>query len=271
MTQNSVNANLLATASVTYFGASSGVGSGANSVSIGGSAGNSSMSGGNNTIIGQQAGVSLAGGGSNTLIGRQAGTSVAGGSSNTLIGSGAGDSISSGSSNTAIGLNAGNTNSTGSNNITIGSNSDVSGTGSTNQIIIGNSVTGTADNQIVIGTSATTIAQLNGAMFSKMSVAAINTTNTMTGSNLLGGIITTNGTGITLTTDSAANIYSSMGSPTVVGTTLTCMIVNTGGINTLGVGSNVTNSLSSTVLAATSTRILKFVLTATTPTFTVYG
>lgn len=151
---------------------------------------------------------------------------------------------------------------TGSLTGTGGASITCSGSGTTCQV----GDTSTASKAVALYKSST------GCVKFSDTVNAQNSTTTIPASNLINGIITTSGSGITLTYDSAANIVAAIPG-CAVGDTIRFSIINTGAANTLAAGTNNT-IVGSTTLAAGTSRHLNLRVTNVsggTEATTIYG
>jgi hypothetical protein len=131
------------------------------------------------------------------------------------------------------------------------------------------------DSQQALGTASTvkfgqTLIQNNPIFL--LTDANINATGTASGTQLFGGIIHCAPAGaMTLTFDTAANIYSAMGSPTFVGATFKCSIVATSGVVTIAGNTGLTTVIGTTTISGDMRNFLFVVTNTSTPTITVYG
>jgi hypothetical protein len=127
---------------------------GSQSVFVGDSAGNFTLTAINSTALGRAALNSLTSGNGNTAIGSQAGLAITSGASNTLLGTGAGILVSTGASNILLGGGAGANITTGTNNIVIGSTISAQSATTDNQLSIQNIIFGTGNS--ATGTTVST-------------------------------------------------------------------------------------------------------------------
>jgi hypothetical protein len=135
-------------------------------------------------------------------------------------------------------------------------------------------------NKIGVTSNGSQVAEFNptGAFVKNNIVELLTATTvagsaTATGAQLFGGIISMTGGGAaTLTLDTAANIYSAMGSPNFVGAAFRCMVISTGGTNTtIATNTGLTLVLGSTTVNNDGRQLIFIVTNTATPTITVYG
>lgn len=118
-------------------------------------------------------------------------------------------------------------------------------------------------------------ASQNGNITFKINPSQYNTTSTISASDLMNGVVKCNPTtDITLTFDTAQNIWNAMGNNDNIGIGISCRIMNYSSHN-VTLSSNDANldisGLVSTVIPANSSRTLFLFVVNTTPTIEVCG
>ena len=209
--------------------------------------------GAGNTATGSAALTNNTTGGSNTADGLNALTANTTGNYNTAAGVQSLGNNTTGSSNTALGRNAGGANTTGSGNTSIGEGAGSSATNGTERIALGKSATPTKDYQFIIPLNITEV-EFNksnlrvGAITQNFTATTQNATGTLTGAQILSGLITSTSAAATaMTLPTGTDLGAALNA--VRGTEHTFSIDNSAGASTVTVVVNTDAILSALAVA----------------------